>query len=155
MTTIATDGTSMAADGLRLHGDTIVTTRAEKIRRLSDGRIVGTSGDVSFGMIMIEWLEHGGDVPTFPSGADCGTVLVLNTDGTASMYDSYGKEMPAELPAAIGSGMDLAIGAMEYGASPKEAVEIACRREVGSGGVISVVFMDTEEARAIRIIAQG
>lgn len=142
MTTIATDGRSMAGDGQREHRGTVIMRNAVKIRRLSDGRIVGTAGDVAFGMAMVDWLENGGDVPTFPSDSDGGIVLLLNPGGSASIFDKYGKEMPVELPCAIGSGMDLAIGAMEAGASPRDAVAIAARRDGGTGGHIAVLNLD-------------
>lgn len=145
MTTIATDGRSMAGDGQREHRGTIVIRDAQKVRRLSDGRVVGTAGDVAFGMAMIEWLESGGDPPSIPSDADAGTVLVLNTDGSAMMLDKYGKAMPVEVPCAIGSGMDLAVGAMEHGATPQEAVEIAARRDGGTGGKITALHLEPQE----------
>lgn len=40
---------------------------------------------------------------------------------------------------AIGSGMDFALAAMDTGASAREAVEIACQRDVYSGGLITEV----------------
>jgi len=44
-----------------------------------------------------------------------------------------------DVPFAIGAGSDYALGAMDYGASPEEAVRGACRRNVFTGGEIQVV----------------
>lgn len=144
MTTIATDGRSMAGDGQReIHG-TIVIRDAQKVRRLSDGRIVGTAGDVAFGMAIVEWLEDGGDPPKLEDG---GCVLVLTPAGEVFHIDKYCKLLPVQVPVAIGSGMDMAIGAMEHGASPFEAVTIAARRDPGTGGEIAVLLLEPQEVR--------
>lgn len=140
MTTIATDGRFMAGDGQREHRNTIFTQHAEKVRRLADGRVVGTAGDVAFGLAIVEWLEAGGEPPKLDDG---GNVLVLTPAGEIFLLDKYCKPVPVEAPAAIGSGMDLAIGAMEAGATPVQAVEIASRRDPGTGGSITVFAAGT------------
>lgn len=141
MTTIATDGKSMAGDGVRLHFDTIITTNARKVCRMQDGRIVGTAGDVAFGLAMVEWLGSDEAKPDLPSGSE-GTILILHPGGSASVIDKHGKEIPVMLPCAIGSGADIALGAMLAGASPAEALEIAISRDTGSGGTITVEALD-------------
>lgn len=146
MTTIATDGKSMAGDGQRQHCGTIMTDQAVKVRRLSDGRIMGTAGDVAFGMAIFEWLEKGGDAPELEDG---GSALVLSPDGEVVIIDKYCKPVPVRTPAAIGSGMDLAIGAMEAGVPPAGAVEIAARRDPGTGGKITVEHHEQHMLRAV------
>jgi ATP-dependent protease HslVU (ClpYQ) peptidase subunit len=46
------------------------------------------------------------------------------------------------VPAAIGSGSLLALGAMEAGVSPEQAVGIAAKRDIGTGGKITVLHLD-------------
>ena len=67
------------------------------------------------------------------------SALVLSPEGRVDYYCS--KLMPVEfcLPQAIGSGADFAIGAMLHGASPAEAVAIACMRDTRSGGKVNVL----------------
>ena len=138
MTTVATDGLSMAGDGQREHRGTIVTSAAEKVRRLSDGRIVGTAGCVATGIKAVKWLEGGGDAPDFPSDVEF-SALILYPTGIVEMMGHECVLMPVALPFAIGSGMDLAIGAMEAGADPAKAVLIASMRDPGTGGVITSI----------------
>lgn len=136
MTTIATDGKSMAGDGQRDHRGTVTNLNAEKIRRLPDGRLVGTSGDVAFGEMFVEWLENGGDRPEY-KGDGGFTALILMPCGELMLAGQDCHPCTINAPYAIGSGMDLAIGAMAAGASPAEAVEIAAAFDPHTGGVIA------------------
>jgi ATP-dependent protease HslVU (ClpYQ) peptidase subunit len=138
MTTIACDGKSMAGDGQRNHLGTITSSTAEKIRRLSDGRIVGTSGDVSFGDSFVAWLDKGGDQPKYEGDAGF-AALILQPNGELLIGGQDCKMSVIEKPYAIGSGMDLAIGAMDAGKSPLEAVIIASNRDPHTGGAIMML----------------
>lgn len=135
MTVIATDGKTMASDGRSTdRGRMVCSESAEKIRRLPDGRIVGMAGTPYDLGVFCEWLEKGGEFPEFDK--DYFDPLVLETDGRVYSYNHRGRRHEDMLPAAVGSGTDLALGAMEAGASPREAVEIACKRQSDCGGRI-------------------
>lgn len=136
MTTIATDGKTMAGDGCRFYCDTCVMASAVKVRRLHDGALVGTAGDVGFGMAVVEWLENGGPPPALK---DDGSALLLETSGECFVLDHNCNRIPVEAPVSIGSGMDLAIGAMMAGATPAEAVAIAAQKDPHTGGTITVL----------------
>jgi ATP-dependent protease HslVU (ClpYQ) peptidase subunit len=140
VTTIACDGRSMAGDGSRESKGTVVTLRAKKIRKLSDGRLAGTAGLVCDGEALLEWLEKGGKYPKHGESR----LLVLNTDGSLHLYADGSNGVPVEVdaPAALGSGCDLALGAMLAGATAKEAVGIAIDRDPGSGGTITVLHLN-------------
>lgn len=138
MTTIATDGKSMASDGMcKDQCDTIVMMTREKVRRLSDGRIVGASGNSFDIESWIQWLEAGKS-GLCPIEGDQFGGLILMLDGTVRWVDYKGRETIVDLPAATGSGQDLAIGAMEAGATAAAAIEIACKRDPYSGGLITI-----------------
>jgi hypothetical protein len=142
MTTIATDGKSMAGDGMaKDHCETIVDMKRQKVYRLSDGRIVGGAGN-SFDLIAWrDWLEAG-------KSADCPIVsdqfagLILTPDGAVYWVDHKGRELPIPPPCAVGSGQDVALGAMDFGAAPGEAVAIASRRDSHTGGKVSVINLE-------------
>lgn len=136
MTTIATDGKSMAGDGLGIdHVDTICSLSMLRVHHLADGRVVGGAGS-SFDVLAWKgWIEAG-KVGACPIESDKFAGLILNRDGVVLWVDHKGREIETPAPCAIGSGQDYALGAMEAGASPAEAVEIACRRDVYSGGEI-------------------
>lgn len=140
MTTIATDGKTMAGDGRSCDaGGLICSETIVKVRKLRDGRIFGHSGR-PYDIDKIEtWLNGGGEMPAVDE--DNFDLIVLEADGQAYCYDHRGGRTPEMLPAAIGSGIDLAIGAMEAGASPEHAVRIACKRHSGSGGKITVLSL--------------
>lgn len=136
MTTIATDGKTMAADGqVQDHTDTIVALDHRKVFKLADGRIVGGAGNSFDVRSWIDWLEKGkeGECPV-QSPQFSG--LILNTDGSAIWVDHKGREAPTPVPCAIGSGLQFALGAMDAGASPSKAVAIARNRDVWTGGDI-------------------
>jgi ATP-dependent HslUV protease subunit HslV len=138
MTTIACDGKSMAGDGRsRDAGGLICSESIAKVRRLKDGRIFGLAGN-PYDLNAIEaWLNDGGEFPQIDK--DNFDLLVLEADGRAYSYSPRGGRSEQLLPAGAGSGIDLAIGAMEAGASAEEAVRIACKRHAGSGGKITVL----------------
>lgn len=136
MTTIATDGKTMAADSRGCANSVIRSDREQKIRRLKDGRIVGFSGTAAAARTYLNWLEDGGEMPKVDDGF---SALVLSMDGTVQVHCN--DEMPddADLPAVLGSGGLLALGAMLAGASPEQAVAIAAQRDPFTGGEIRVL----------------
>jgi ATP-dependent HslUV protease subunit HslV len=138
MTTIATDGKSMAGDGLCTdHTETIVDMARPKVFRLSGGRIAGGAGNSFDVDAWMAWLEAGKAGPC-PIASDRFNGVILTLDGTILWVDYKGREVPSPAPVAIGSGQDFALGAMAAGASPARAVEIACARDCYSGGEITV-----------------
>jgi ATP-dependent protease HslVU (ClpYQ) peptidase subunit len=136
MTTIACDGESMAADGLVCSGSTVFGRNARKIVQLKDGRIVGCAGNARYQGPFAAWLEDGGDIPEMDDEFEA---LVLLPDGTVVSYDHKGRMLPEELPTASGSGREFALAAMDTGATPEEAVKVACSRDMMSGGEIVVL----------------
>lgn len=142
MTTIATDGKSMAGDGLIVNaGDMICGFNTVKVHRLDDGGIVGIAGDASLALAFVAWL-NGGTEPTVEEV----DALHITADGALLYYHNTGAPVPCEAPAAIGTGTKLAMGAMLAGSDPAKAVEIACQRDICSGGSIIVLHHGSEDA---------
>lgn len=136
MTTIATDGKSMAGDGMSSRDSLITAVRSVKVERLSDGRIVGAAGDKPDCARFRKWLCDGGQAPKFKDFA----ALVLHPDGSLVYHtESDISGTATEAPNAIGSGAEIAIGAMEAGATPEQAIQIAAKRNAWTGGLITVV----------------
>ena len=130
----------MAGDGLVCGGDTIFGHNTVKVFRLNDGRIAGVAGGAFNAAPFINWLNDGGDKPDF--GEDSFDALVLHPDGSVQNYDKQCRAIPEAVPTACGSGRDIAIGAMEAGATPEEAVDIASRRNAYTGGKITVLSIE-------------
>lgn len=139
MTVIATDGRTMAGDGLTVAGWTVICTDTQKLTRIKDGRIVGTSGNAEDNQPFRNWLENGGDKPKL---SDDFSGLVLSPDGSITHYSNTCIAWSASAPAAIGSGQDFALTAMDLGRSPVDAVKAACKRSMGCGGNITSMSID-------------
>ena len=115
--------------------------KTQKIFRVND-KLVGFSGVLSHALKFIEWMKHGTPLNLAQSAKDGDTSFeALVMDGGFLYY--YDQELvPATIDDpiyAIGSGSDYALGAIDAGATPKRAVEIACARDDSSGGPIVVV----------------
>ncbi len=134
MTTIATDGLTMAGDGLITGNGLVHGSAARKVIKLPDGRLVGVCGTYYGILAFANWMTSGGDKPDLPESFEA---LVLAHDGCTSWNDKC-QSCPQEVPAVTGSGGALALGAMLAGCSPAEAVSIASQRDIGTGGTIIV-----------------
>lgn len=135
MTTIATDGKTMAGDSLTTGGNHRVAFHP-KVKRAADGSLFGCSGLSWCGERFARWMTEGGEKPELH---DEFSALVLKPDGTVEYYCQKLEPVSYVVPMAIGSGDDLAIGAMLAGKTPAEAVAIAIERDKNSGGTITVL----------------
>lgn len=126
MTVIAWDGQTLAADRMmEMNGGKFPVT---KIRRLQDGTLLGTSGDIPRAMQIAEWIERGCVVGGLaaPQGEMYARVLHIKSDGVATLYANNDQPIIVEQPfMAIGSGQDYANTAMYLGNSARQAVAIA------------------------------
>lgn len=145
MTTIATDGKSMAGDGLVNCGGTITDTEFAKVRRLSDGSIVGFAGSVYDVETFLFWMENGQSSELKLSENFC--ALHVTGAGVFS-FDNRGQRIAEPVRATTGSGGDFALAAMDCGLTPEQAVQMACARDIHSGGKITV-----EHLNALREVA--
>lgn len=124
----------MAADGQSgTETGRILTLNRQKLTRLPDGSIFGAAGRNSDRQAVVEWLIDGGKGKR-PRLGDAFAGLRLMPGGEVLYYDEDLRGTQVDLPAAVGSGGELAVGAMLAGASPKKAVEIAAQRDTTSGG---------------------
>lgn len=136
MTTIATDGNSMAGDGLLTCGNLVHSYREQKVFLLGDGRIMGICG-YAFGLqAWADWLEDPEANPIPQADKEDVEFLVLETDGTCWCYNGVGQRYQQPVPVAVGSGAGYALAAMRAGADPTEAVDIACYLDTKTGGHI-------------------
>lgn len=136
MTTIAYRAGILAADSQGTDDDHGGRTKTTKIFKIRDC-IAAFAGDVAEGHVFMKWLRKGkpeDEKPTFDKDEFEGVTLDANG---LWFWDWNFIPVPLEDEfCAIGSGAAFAIGAMEAGASAIEAVEIAIRRDTGSGGKI-------------------
>jgi len=133
LTTIATDGVTIACDGLA--ASTIVSNTSRKKVFMHDGEYYGIAGAADFISAFLHYLKGDLQDITFPEGEF--QILILNKKGKAFLIDGKnGLRYTVKTPFAIGSGAELALGAMAAGASPEKAVRIAKKYNLGTGGVV-------------------
>lgn len=180
MTCIAFRGGIMACDSMWTYGDTQVVS-AIKIKRLSSGALLGEAGD-NDARAMETLLDKIKDPRRLPTRVELastkdsfmgllalpgkGGVWVISAGPVDEMgypaADSYDDRddfgvWPATTIggyAAVGSGSDYALAAMDAGASAKLAVEIACRRNIHCRPPVHVRRL-TPDPRADRLKKKG
>jgi ATP-dependent protease HslVU (ClpYQ) peptidase subunit len=142
MTTVVCNRSEMAADGRVTSG--YETFPATKIFRINDA-LYGAAGIYSASVRFMEWARRG-ETGRLPKLAKEFVALKLTTDGIYVISSDDPTWMLCNSTFfAIGSGRDLAIGAMSHGATPLEAVITAMKWDTLSGGEPTVLSL-TEKA---------
>jgi len=138
MTTIAYRDGVLAADTLTTNNGGAVGYGGWKIGG-KNGVLWSTAGDSAWGKIFRDWMSTGqrGDIDK-PDEVTAG--LVYTPCGLILVYHSSGIEVRRGLPFwADGSGQDYALGAMQVGASPEQAVRAAMVWDLHTGGDVVTV----------------
>ena len=148
MTTIAWDGTMLAADR-RISSGTI-TYSTTKIRRTADGRLIGATGDFGVCGQMLDWLENGGSRPACQESDRWATALEVMPDGTCWMHNRDSRWRVEDPFVAVGSGRDYAMAVMALGHDANRAVEIAARFDPGTGNGVDGLRLVQE---AVKLVA--
>jgi hypothetical protein len=154
MTTIAYDGRFFACDTRRLGN--YIEDYAEKMRIIEAPdipiRIIACAGSESASYKTFKWFEEGADLDNIPNVGDLATGgLIWQEDGnggTLHYTDELFFPIPDKPPAALGTGSNIAMGAMLHGATAMQAVEYAKQLDPGTGG--DTLFIDTG-ARVLEI----
>ena len=141
MTTIAVNKDAMACDlqftnlntGYKFKGK----TKIHKFRAHPDTYgacdfMVGFCGQASEMIIIASFFENPDAFDKAPKANCSGVVLTAKKD--IFIFDDYRKWLIVNLPfTAVGSGAAYALGALDNGASPKEAVKIAMKHDAYTG----------------------
>lgn len=135
MTTVAFRDGVMAADSACHDGSTF-THRLQKIHRMPNGALAAFAGDVEQAMALFDWLK-GGQRGRKPKSRDV-SVLYVTPQRKILHYNGGRKaHVIAEPFYCIGSGADIAFGAMFAGADAKTAVRAAIKRDAFSRGPVT------------------
>ena len=141
MTTIAWDGKALAAD--KQSNSASGNQRVTKIRRLSDGRLVGGAGDAVMVHLYYDWLEAGSPLPR-PIWSDVDEnicVLEISPSGQVWRHEAFGRYPIDDSQATTGTGGAFARGAMAAGKTAAEAVAIAIELDMYSGVGVDVLVL--------------
>lgn len=141
MTVIAYRDGVMAADTGVITGDMFVA-HIKKITRTPDGGLCAAAGSSADAAAFARWCSGAmrtGDFPTV--GSDFVGYLVTN-GGEIRAYNHGGNFAVLETDYfATGSGYEVAMGAMDAGASAVEAATIAINRCTTCGGAVQALCL--------------
>lgn len=133
MTTVAYRDGIMAADSLIWMDDT-ATHSGRKLRRLRDGSLVGFAGSVAESVLVMDWLDGGGDQQAAPRIRDAEFLLVKPSGAVFKIERELVLLRAEGRYHAIGAGQRFALGAMFAGADAATAVRAAIKHGSGNGG---------------------
>ena len=139
MTTIAYKDGVIAYDSRVTRGSLIDHDDYEKLIHRQGHRFLFTGCGPDFAALIDEFLGvKAGDKPLDATGLVItnGRLCQIGRDVESGFWMD---DVWAERPFAIGSGRDFALAAMDMGATAKEAVAAAARRDVYTGGTIRTV----------------
>lgn len=135
MTTIAARGGVIACDGRETDDNIVVDDKCEKIWRLPDGSLLGCAGDTEDGQRLYAALK----CKTSPPKLDNVAALLIRPSGRMELYEGNIWQRIKKPYYAVGSGAPFAFGAMDAGATAKQAAAIGANRDPNSGGQIQVL----------------
>lgn len=146
MSIIVWDGGTIAADKQGTACDLAATHT--KLKQLSDGTVLGWTGEQEQGLCLARWFEAGSPKdkwPKFQEGEDWTRLIVARFEGVFT-YERVPEPVYVEDPfMAWGSGRDFAMGAMELGAGAEQAVIVASKFNVYCGRGVSSFKLSPEE----------
>lgn len=155
MTTIATDGRTIAADG-QASANGVRMSRTVKKIVVEEGAVYALCGASAMTRPAIEWIKSGAVPDKQPKGDEMGwSMLVIKRDSALVYTSRSAYPDDVEYPLTMGSGGEIAKGAMVAGKSPESAVVIACDLDINSGGEIQVVNISEalRQAQPLKLVA--
>lgn len=169
MTTIAVKDGVMVGDGRCSLGSTVIKDDMVKVFWINN-HLMGGAGRARSISTFAQWLQKHTDytivnqevgdlvdlIPPVLQDDEEFTALVLTPDKQVLMYDgNVALNLGQDVPASIGSGSVFALAAMDAGVSAEDAVKIAMKRDVYSGGEITVVQLEDEPEPLTREVAEN
>lgn len=169
MTTISVKDGIMVGDGRCSLGSTVIKDDMVKVFWINN-HLMGGAGRARSISTFADWLQKHTDytivnqevgdlvalIPPVLQDDEEFTALVLTPDKQVLMYDgNVALNLGNDVAASIGSGSVFALAAMDAGASAEDAVRIAMKRDVYSGGEITVVQLEEEPQELTREVAES
>ena len=103
---------------------------------VAGGRLIGAAGDASAINRFVAWFGTDGKRPRLLKKEEF-DAIVVDADGHADHWEEGMEPDRITMPFfAIGSGAELALGAMEMGATAEEAVAVAIKWDANCGGPV-------------------
>lgn len=160
MTTIVFDGKTMAADRAQSSG--IIyrpVAKIAKIKMAEETILVGFCGSAPFADSALSFLAGRGPKPDcdfFEINPSEELGLIASSSGELFLLSASFNRLKIEEPiGAIGSGYEIAYGALAAGADAQRAVEIVCQRASGSGLGVDTLSFTADELAPPRMAQKG
>jgi hypothetical protein len=142
VTTIIATQDGMWSDSAMATGN--IQTQVRKIFRVR-GHLIGLAGHSHIGSEFLSKFRKTNSPARKKEESDEFQALVLFKSGRLLHFDeSFGWDEISEPYVAIGSGAPVAITALDCGASPERAIEIAARRDGDTRLPVQFEAIDTE-----------
>jgi len=136
MTTIAWDGKTLAVDSSASRADTLMSIKTKKLF-LNIGRFkaIAFCGTMHDAAPVLDWIDAG-EKDEIPKND--GEFILVCVDQKGACYTIHdggtANFIKHNEPLAHGSGQLIALGALYAGATAVEALKIACKRDIYTGG---------------------
>jgi ATP-dependent protease HslVU (ClpYQ) peptidase subunit len=142
MTTIAYKGGVIAYDSRCTRGTTITDDDCEKLETVKGVHFLCTGCTCDFDALIAAYFGAPASAPIEASGyaVDGDTLWLIGHDDKTGFWKNRIRPDRAD---AIGSGTPHAQTAMDMGATAAEAVEMAKRRDTGTGGRVRTLSITT------------
>jgi len=147
MTVVAFRDGVMASDSAVTTGDEFFCT-TQKLFRAKDGSIAGFTGNLSQMGTFKRWFEESYPEVEVPKMGGTWETLIVHPD--LSMWWTNGKGLLVEIKGqsmTIGSGGMWAKGALEAGATPAQAVQVAIDYNTACRGPIQIMQLEQPNPR--------
>lgn len=163
MSTIAFKNGVLAADTQVTRGSTTLDGWVRKIHE-AEGLLFGAVGEPTQVSVFFKWAQAGmpEDITDFKlpviedeDGPATCDFMFIDEEGTIWSSDTF--TFPAFFPMhadyhAIGSGASFALGALAFGADAEEAIRIAAKHDMYSGGgVISLMLGGVDQEPELEV----
>lgn len=149
MTTIAVCPKMLAVDSRVTCDETIVGT-ADKLAVIDGYAIAccGTSDDV---LAFQQWFANrkGKRARSYPNLSKGFAAVVVGSSGQWAFWEDHPIPVPVNATYAMGSGFKHALAALKCGKNARQAVEVACKLDVFSGGPVRYVSRSRLKKRGL------
>jgi ATP-dependent protease HslVU (ClpYQ) peptidase subunit len=136
MTTVAYRNGVLASDSLLTDGNTIISNNAINLWKLADGSLVSGSGTYE---IILSFIAKYGTEELDDFDLKKTEILLIEPSGKIMIINKNGSYEIKEEYAAIGTGREIALGAMHAGADVIKAVASGIYHDPFSGGAIQKI----------------
>jgi 20S proteasome alpha/beta subunit len=144
MTTVVYRDSVLASDSM-LGSNGAGIGSVKKIWKLKNGNLVGACGTAQGSEKFISYMN--GDISK-PESIPALDAILIDTELKVYFCEDNLQTYEVQAPFfAVGSGSKFALGAMEMGASAEEAVRVAMKYDISSGGEVQVLKLEKETSK--------